>query len=170
MTVIAPSLVPEIIALDVVLKRRRYCPGDVAGHRLVIAATGDPEVNHLVFCDAESAGILCNSADDRHACSFMLPSVVRHDPVTVAVSTAGASPALSVWLRHLLAGFVGPEHAEMAMILGEARRALHRSGRSSEQVDWRSLLDGDLPSLVREGRLTEAREMVSRVAEVTLQS
>ena len=43
---------------------RPYRPGDVAGYRLVIAATGDRAVDRAVFDDGEAAGVWVNSADD----------------------------------------------------------------------------------------------------------
>jgi len=34
---------------------------------------------------------------------------------------------------------------------------MHDEGRSTETIDWRRLLDGPLPNLVRQGRVDEAR-------------
>ena len=46
------------------LEARPYRPGEAAGYRLVIAATGDPGVNQQVYDDGEAAGVWVNSADD----------------------------------------------------------------------------------------------------------
>jgi hypothetical protein len=45
----------------------------------------------------------------------------------------------------------------LAALLGEARRQLRSSGRPTDAVDWRALLDGPLPALVRAGALDEAQ-------------
>src|SRR4051794_36087898 len=94
--VVAPEIGPEIAGMtDVTMERRPYRRGEVAGYRLVVAATGDADVNGEVFRDGDDAGVWVNSADDPARCSFTLPSVVRRGPLTVTVSTGGPSPALA---------------------------------------------------------------------------
>src|SRR5206468_10800761 len=56
--VVAPEVIDDIYAIaGVEVERCAYRDGDVAGHRLVIAANGDPAVNEKVFDDGEAAGI-----------------------------------------------------------------------------------------------------------------
>ena len=159
-TVVAPDvsedmglLIPRLAALE----PRAYQPGDVAGFRLVITATGDPAVDGAVAAEAEAAGVWVNSADDPAHCSFILPAVHRDGAVTVAVSTGGLSPALASWLRNRLAAFCGSDLDALARLLHEARQRLRAEGRSSETVDWATVLDGELPSLVRAGDVVNAR-------------
>lgn len=147
--------------LDVQL--RPYRAGEAADYRLAIAATGVPAVDGQVFADASAAGVWVNSADDPAHCTVVLPAVHRQGPVTVAVSTGGASPALAAWLRDQLAAAGGPHLGTLAELLDEARRSLHAAGGSTESVDWRALLDGPLPDLVAGGRLDEARTLLRRV-------
>ncbi len=52
-----------------------------------------------VYADAEARGMLCNVVDVPELCSFILPAVHRADPIAVAISTGGASPALAQRLR-----------------------------------------------------------------------
>jgi siroheme synthase-like protein len=54
-------------------------------------------------------------------CSFILPAVHRQEPIAVAVSTGGASPALAQHLRDRIAEVVRPEHAELAQRLRALR-------------------------------------------------
>ena len=108
-TVIAPSLSDEMEALVPSLRaveRRPYAEGDASTFRLVVTATGIPEVDGAVYADAEAAGVWANSADDLAHCSFILPAVHRDGAVTVSVSTGGLSPALASWLRTRLAARV----------------------------------------------------------------
>jgi siroheme synthase-like protein len=130
----------------------------VAGYWLVMAATGDPEVNKAVFEDGEVAGVWVNSADDPASCSFILPAVARQGPVSVAVSTSGYSPALASWLKGHAADHMGPELAELAELLADARAKLKQQGRSTEDVDWRPSLDWAMLDLIRSGRRAEAKE------------
>ena len=77
-TVVAPDVDVELAARPVARRAPPLPPGEVAGYRLVMAATGDPEVaNAAVYEDAEAAGVWVNAADDPDHCSFTLPSVAR---------------------------------------------------------------------------------------------
>ena len=79
--------------------------------------------------------------------------------MTVSVSSGGRSPALSSWLRDTLAVQCEGVGA-LAELLGEVRARLLRAGVPSDSVNWRQLLDGPLPELVRAGDLDDARAIV----------
>ncbi|MHB1535353.1 MAG: precorrin-2 dehydrogenase/sirohydrochlorin ferrochelatase family protein [Acidimicrobiales bacterium] len=161
-TVVAPSIGPEVEALvdalAVTCLRRRYRPDDLDGVWLAITATSDPAVNAAVHADAQAARVWVNAADDPPACSFVLPAVVRQGPVMVTVSTAGRSPALATWLKAHVAGELGPEFAVFAGLLAEARASLQAAGRSTEEVDWRPVLDWEMLDLIKAGHTARARE------------
>jgi precorrin-2 dehydrogenase/sirohydrochlorin ferrochelatase len=163
-TVIAPSLAPEMEDLTdrlQAVERRAYASGDATGFRLVVSATGHPDVDGAVHDDAESAGVWVNSADDRAHSSFILPAVFRDGSVTVAVSTGGLSPAFASWLRDRLAAECGDDAGTLAALIGEARERLLRAGRPSDAVDWVALLDGPLLDSVRAGDWDNARAIVA---------
>jgi len=151
------------------LQLRPYRAGEAAGYRLVLAATGDPAVDVEVHRDAEAAGVWVNSADDPDHCSALLPAVHRDGPVTVTVSTGGASPAMASWLRDRIAEWLGLGLGELAALLAEGRETLREQGRSTAQVDWRALLEGPLPDLVRAGRIDEARQLLGEAINGPLQ-
>jgi siroheme synthase-like protein len=164
-TVIAPSLGAEMDAIVPsleALERRPYSRGDACTFRLVVTATGDPEVDGAVYADADAAGVWVNSADDRAHSSFILPAVHRDGAVTVAVSTGGLSPALASWLRTRLAAQCGDGLGNLAQLLGDARARLTRAGMRSDAVDWAQLLDGPLPEVVRSGDMDNAKAIVER--------
>jgi precorrin-2 dehydrogenase / sirohydrochlorin ferrochelatase len=141
-TVIAPFISPAMRALGIVdLVERPYRAGDAAGFQLVMTATDNTAVNAQVAAEARASAQWVNSADDPPNCSFILPALIRSGPITVAVSTAGASPALAGWLRDRIAATVGPEVAEAAETLAAERAALHREGRTTEGIDWRSRIE-----------------------------
>jgi siroheme synthase-like protein len=166
-TVVGTELDPEIVELArgaatgdaaVVAEARPYRPGEAAGYRLVVAATGDPAANQQVYDDAEAAGVWINSADDPERCTVTLPARLRQGRLTVTVSTAGHSPAVAAWLRDRLAAELGPEYDQLIGLLAEERTHLRSEGRSTEHLDWRSALDSGILELVRAGRLEAARE------------
>jgi len=157
--VVAPEVQTAVRDLaGVTVAEREYRPGDLEGAWLVVAATDDPEVNRRVHSDCEAARIWVNAVDDPPACSFTLPAVVRQGPVVVAVSTSGHSPALAAWIRGRVAEQLGPEVALLAEWLSEAREEMKATGRSTEEVDWRTALDSDIFELIRTGQVALARE------------
>ena len=157
-TVIAPEISDAIKALPVDVQQRPYHEGDLAGAWLAITAVDNPEVGRRVWAEGQAARVWVNAADDPAGCSFTLPAVYRQGPVTVAVSTAGHSPALAAWIRERVAGELGPEVGLLAQLLSEARDSLKAAGRSTEDVDWRRALDSDMLELIRNGHLDQARE------------
>jgi siroheme synthase-like protein len=175
-TVVAPDIDRAIDALAAAgcdgrvlhLERRPYRDGEAADYRLVVTATGIPEVDRRAAADAESAGIWVNSADDADHCTFFLPSVHRQGPVSVSVSTGGASPALAAWLRRRIGETLGPHLGDLAELLDEGRALLRAAGRPTSAVDWTALLDGDLPQLVDEGRIEEARRRIDAAIELAI--
>ena len=157
--VVAPEVSDAVRALPgVTFEERPYRQGEVAGYRLVVAATDAAEVNRAVFEDGEAAGVWVNSADDPASCSFTVPSVVRQGPVMVTVSTGGHSPALAAWLRARIDAELGPEYAVLADLLSAERDAMKAAGRSTEAVDWKKALDSDMIDLIRAGQIVRARE------------
>ena len=98
-----------------------YRAADLDAVWLVIAATPDDELNRRIYADANERRIFCNVADVQELCSFILPALHRRGPITVAVSTAGAAPALAQWLRDRFASEIGDEHERLAVELREIR-------------------------------------------------
>ncbi len=101
---------------------------------LVVAATDDRAVNAAVEAAALDAGILANRTDvsgGREPGSVVVPATVEDDPVTVAISTGGASPALSKALRQRIEAEIAGAGA-MADLSGDLRRELSDRGVDPE--------------------------------------
>jgi len=156
--VVATTVGPAVRAFGATWEERAYRPGEASAYRLVVVATDDPAANRQVALDAEEAGVWVNSADDPASCSFMLPSIVRRGPITLAVSTGGRSPALARWLRARISDELGPEYEVLAEILGDQRDAIRAQGRSTEGLAWQSALESDILDLIRAGHIDQARE------------
>lgn len=120
-TVVAPQIEPELQLLPVRWRQKRYETADLEGQLLVIAATSTSSVNRRVFADAEARSLLCNVVDVPELCSFILPAVFRRDPIALAVSTGGASPALAKRLRDELGAHIDERHVTLAHRLRELR-------------------------------------------------
>lgn len=124
---------------------------------LVVAATNRADVNEAIERAARDYGALVNRADHsggRDAGSVVVPATVEDDPVTVAISTGGASPALSKHLRERIedeldgAGAMATLTADLRTELktrdlspSERRDAVRAVVRSSRV--WKALRTGD---------------------------
>jgi siroheme synthase-like protein len=159
--VVATAVGAEVRDLGVTHEERPYRRGEVAGFRLAVACTDDPDTNRAVYDDGEAAGVWVNAADDPAHCSYTLPARLDRGRLLVTVSTSGHSPALSGWLRDELARQVGPEYDTLVGLLADARAAVLAEGRSTAEVDWRSVLDSGMLELLRAGRLDEARGLLA---------
>lgn len=147
-TVVAPEMSSEICELtNVVLVRRAYRSEDLDGRWLVIAATGEPDVQQRIHDEATSRRIWVNCADEPSRCSFILPAVHCQGAVTVSVSTGGASPALAGWLRDLLAQALPPDLDGLVAELQRRRAAVKAEGNPTESVAWRPIIEEILRDL-----------------------
>ncbi len=102
---------------------------------LVVAATSERAVNEAVVAAARERGILVNQADrsgQRAVGSVVVPATVEDDPVSVAISTGGTSPALSRHLRQQIEAEI--EHAgAMAELTGQLRTELKHTDATVEE-------------------------------------
>ena len=95
-----PGLVSLASDKRITWERRKYQPGDLKGAWTVIVAdTSSEEINMAINAEAEERNVLCNVMDVTHLCNFIAPAVIHRQDVTIAVSTAGSSPALARRLR-----------------------------------------------------------------------
>jgi siroheme synthase-like protein len=125
-TVIAPEAEPMLESYaaegSISWLRREYeGAADLEGAFLAIAATDDTDVNIAVYEDAERRAMLVNVVDVPPLCNFILPAIVRSGPLAIAISTAGASPALAKRMKREIEGQFGESYARLALLLNEVR-------------------------------------------------
>jgi len=143
---------------DVKWLERKYEPGDLKGAFIAVAATNVWYVNREIFDEAEELGVLLNVVDDPDLCTFIAPSIVKRDPVTLAISTGGASPALARRLREVLSDDPALEWADLADVLSRARKVLKERRAVVDPERWQCCLTSDLLELAQAGRGEEALE------------
>jgi len=143
-------------------------PSDAEACRLLVLASGRPEVDSRV-AEAAAPEALVNRAADAGAGDLRFPAVAVDDGVVVTVATPAGVPALSVWLADRLApavdsatGLDADGRRLVAGLLAELRAELSVAG-AAPGVDWRSglqrsMLDPVLSDLIRTGRRAEAKE------------
>jgi precorrin-2 dehydrogenase/sirohydrochlorin ferrochelatase len=127
--VIAPALTEELQLLTaqgvIQWEQRPAGAEDLAGAWLVISAADDAATNELIGRAALAAGLLVNVVDQPALCSFYVPATVHRGPVSLSISTDGASPLLARRLRERLEEVIGPEYGELAELLARLRKELH---------------------------------------------
>ena len=163
-TVISPDATPGIRQAaqrgDITWLERTYQPGDMEGAFIGVAATNVWHVNREIYEEAERLGVLLNVVDDPDLCSFIAPSVVKREPVTLAISTGGASPALARKLRETLAHAEALEWADLADVLAQARRIIKEQRVVVDPERWQCCITRNLLDMVRDGRGQEALDLL----------
>ncbi len=173
-TLIAPLAHPELESLateeSIGWERRPYAgAADLEGAFMAIAATDDSEVNIGVYDDAERRAMLVNVVDVPPLCNFILPAILRTGPLAIAISTAGASPALAKRMKREIAELFGEEYARLAVILNDARG--WAKGTLPTYQDRKEFFEGivngdpDPVALLREGEEIQVLALVEAAKE-----
>ena len=144
---------------------RGFEPADVAGKFMAIAATDDTDVNIAVYDAAEERAMLVNVVDVPSLCNFILPAIVRTGPLAIAISTAGASPALAKRMKQEVTELFGPAYAELAAILNEARGWAKGTlpTYQDRKAFFESIVNGepDPVELLRSGRRDDVEALIA---------
>jgi precorrin-2 dehydrogenase/sirohydrochlorin ferrochelatase len=161
-TVVSPTLSPGLLALAgdgrFRWQPREFVAGDTEGFFLVMIATDDAAVNRAVAAEARRRGGLVNCADDPAWCDFILPALLRRGPLTVAVSTGGASPTMACLVRDELDATLSGDYGRLTEVVAEVRRTLRERGFPLDGERWAGGLDDEVRRLVAEGRPDDARQ------------
>lgn len=169
-TVVAPEVHPGLKALEgVEIRERPFRDIDLHGAFVVVVATGDPIVNRSVARDAADFGCLVNIVDCPALSNFTVPATLRRGELAIAVSTGGASPALSRRIREKLEEQFGEEYADFVAVLGEIRREVFDKVPESEcrPEVFRQLTDEKWLEVLREkGRDGLRRAMLESLRDV----
>lgn len=174
-TLIAPEAGAELEALaaegSIRWERRAYGgPADLEGVFIVIACTDDI----AVYDDAERRAMLVNVVDVPPLCNFILPAIVRTGPLAIAISTAGASPALAKRMKAEVSDLFGEEYAQLAIMLNDVRG--WAKGTLPTYQDRKAFFEGivngepDPIALLRAGDTGAVRDLIesARHAAVSL--
>jgi precorrin-2 dehydrogenase/sirohydrochlorin ferrochelatase len=170
-TLIAPEAVPELEQLaaegSIAWERRDYAGiEDLEGIFMVIAATDDTDTNIRIYDDAERRAMLVNVVDVPPLCNFILPAIVRTGPLAIAISTAGASPALAKRMKAQVAEMFGEPYARLAVLLNDVRG--WAKGTLPTYQDRKAFFEGivngdpDPIALLREGDEAAVRELIAQ--------
>jgi precorrin-2 dehydrogenase/sirohydrochlorin ferrochelatase len=173
-TLVAPEAEPALVEHAregaIAWQRRDYRPSDLDGAFLVIASTDRTDVNIAVFEEAERRSMLVNVVDVPPLCNFILPAVVRTGPLAIAISTAGASPALAKRMKAEIADSFGEPYARLAVLLNEARGWAKASLATYQErkAFFEGIVNGDPDpiELLRAGDERAVRDLIAAAQRV----
>jgi uroporphyrin-III C-methyltransferase/precorrin-2 dehydrogenase/sirohydrochlorin ferrochelatase len=161
-SVVAPELCPRLVELALLgalrHEPRRFQPGDLIGSAVAVAATDDPQANESVSIAARALGIPVNVADDARLSTFIMPAVIDRPPLQIAISSAGASPALARKLRLMIEAAVPHAFGRLAALLARFRNAAKRRlpDPAARRRFWDAVLDGPVADMALAGREKDA--------------
>src|SRR5438874_9902892 len=174
-TLVAPDAGRELEELaregSIRWEQRAFEPADLEGSFLAIASTDDTDVNIRVYEEAEARAMLVNVVDVPPLCNFILPAIVRSGPLAIAISTAGASPALAKRMKREIAELFGEEYATLAVMLNDARG--WAKGTLPTYQDRKAFFEGivngepDPIELLRAGDTQGVRDLIATAQQQT---
>lgn len=161
LTVAAPEFHPELVAMPgITLLRQPFSAGLLEGKLFVIAATDDQTLNRHIADLCKQRRIPVNAVDDRDACTFLFPALVKRGDLSVGISTGGASPTAAVYLKEqisallpadfdvLLAELDGLRPVVKAALPEEARAAAFTRLFAARLAAVHPLEEGDVNSIL----------------------
>ena len=101
-TVVSSSFCDGFSELPVTLVHRRVTEADAQGKTLVIDSTGDKSAEEMLSKYCGENHILYSCSGNGESCKVIFPAVLKKGRTIIAVSSQGASPLASVWLRDSL--------------------------------------------------------------------
>lgn len=129
---------------------------------LVIAATDNREINHNIAAYCEEHHILVNVIDAPEESSFSVNSYFKRGELLLAISTGGASPAMSKKIKEQLQQEYGREYAIALEIIADARKeALEQiQNKEKRRAFLQSLAEMDLAEMLLNNTEDETRNRV----------
>lgn len=133
-------------------RRRAYQTSDLDETDLVFAATDDPALQRRISKEARERRLWINASDAPPLCDFIAPSLLRRGDLQIAVSTGGAAPAFSKWIRRKLEPLFGPEHGELVRLARRWRPEILKLPKEERASLWERIAsDSFLEQIKRDG-------------------
>jgi uroporphyrin-III C-methyltransferase/precorrin-2 dehydrogenase/sirohydrochlorin ferrochelatase len=172
-TLIAETVVGEIAQLideaRISWAGRAFYDEDLAGVTLVIVASDDEALQARVSHAAQQRCVPVNVVDRPRLSSFIMPAIVDRAPITIAISTGGAAPALARRLRaeieRTLPAAIG-RLARFAEIFREQVRRTLDQPRARRRF-WDRVFAGRIGELALAGDEISARRELIRLLDGT---
>ncbi len=166
-TVLSPEFCDELLLQAerkrITLWQKVYAPGDLERALLVIAATNDQKLIDAICAETKERGQLVNIVDVPQYCSFIIPSILRREQLTIAVSTEGASPGLAKRIRQSLEDLFPLAYGAYLRLASVARAHLRKHGVSYARRDdfFGEYYASNILAKLTDGKVEQAAEEIS---------
>ena len=146
------------------LRRRAFAPADLDGVRLCYVGLDDEAEAAAVVAEARSRGVLVNAVDRPSLCDFSTPAIVERGPLTIAIGTGGAAPALARDLRARIEAAVPPGFGRLVAFLGRwrGRVAAALADKGRRRAFWDRAVEGPVAEAVLAGDEGLAEALMAR--------
>jgi uroporphyrin-III C-methyltransferase/precorrin-2 dehydrogenase/sirohydrochlorin ferrochelatase len=166
---VSPGIQKAVESGQLEWRPREYQSTDLTPETaLVFGATDDRALNARVAADARSLGVPVLAVDDVPNCDFIAPALVRRGDITIAITTAGRSPAMARRTRELLSDLVPPHWGDLLDVAADVRERLGTTKTLVDADRWQGALRGEVEALVAAGKPEEARERLLHLLERSL--
>ncbi len=138
--------------------KRGMCVDTLEDVALVVVAETTDAVAQDAFDRCRARGVPVNAVDRPRYCTVTWPAIVDRDPITIAIGTAGAAPALARLLRARIEQVVPMSMAALAR-LGESWRTRAKAALIAPTARlrfWESFFDGPVAQAALAGDVAEA--------------
>ena len=132
---------------------------------LVIAVTDDADLNQIVAQDAHRIRALSNVANGSGDSDFSNMALISQPPLTIALSTGGASPAMLRRLKTQLEAIIGAEYGILTQWLGEVREPLKLQfdSQAQRQSLFERILESEVLELLQNDDSERARQLFQQL-------
>lgn len=100
---------------------RDFVEGDLDGVDFVVAATADEGLNRRISLLCKARRIPVNVVDVKEECSFIFPSLIKDQDITVGISSGGSSPTITQYLKKAFQAAIPDGFGALARQLGAYR-------------------------------------------------
>ena len=148
---------------------RKYASGDLEGAWIVVVAdTSDQDTNEAVGEEARERNVLLNVMDVTPLCTFIAPSIIHRADVTVAISTAGTSPALARRLRERMNDTSYCQclrWSDLGPILADVRTDIRARGLKVTPPEWQEVMTDEILDIYESGDHDRAKRLLTQGLE-----
>ncbi|MBF0588957.1 MAG: bifunctional precorrin-2 dehydrogenase/sirohydrochlorin ferrochelatase [Magnetococcales bacterium] len=171
LTIVAPKLSPELAALWPKWRAKwlqeHFKPHHLDGIWLVVSSLTDQETNARIYAEALGRNTFINVVDQPRFCNVIWPARVERSPISIAISTGGASPALAAHLKRQISDILPEQLGPFADWLAAARKRTSPllPNLAARGHFWRALLENGLAEKYLAGEIQQAETMIQEALQ-----
>ena len=147
------------------IRLRKFEDNDINGMDFVVAATGGKELGMHISGICKKQKIPVNVVDIKEACSFIFPAIIHKEPLLVAVSSGGTSPALAAGIKRDIKEIIPDYYSSLAKNLEKSREYVITNTKDAKSLTRKQIFEkmvlygrehnGEIPENIIKGIIEE---------------